>query len=112
MRNGGCKVDMAHALSADDGARDFDAAFLADDTAEADAAVFAAVAFVVFFRAENALVEEAVLFRSLRAVVDGLGFCDFAVRPIQHSLWTREPHRYRFEVLRNYILSFLHIRDS
>ena len=41
------ELDVAHALAANDGARDFDAALLADDALVADAAVFAAVTFVV-----------------------------------------------------------------
>src|SRR5262245_44499350 len=61
----GRKVDVTHALAAHDGACDFDAALLADDATEADATVFTAVAFVIFFRTENALIKEAVFLRSL-----------------------------------------------
>jgi hypothetical protein len=58
VRDRHCQVDMAHALAAHDGARDFDAALLADNALVADAAVFAAVTFVVFFRTEDLFVEE------------------------------------------------------
>src|ERR1041385_7477828 len=73
-----CEVDMTHALAAHDGARDLHAALFADDTAEADTAVFTAVTFVVFFRTENALIKEAVFLRSLGAVVDRLRLGDLA----------------------------------
>ena len=80
---------MAHALAAHDGARDFDAAFLADDALVADAAVLAAVTFVILLRAEDFLVEEAVLLRALGAVVDGFRLGDFAVLPFENAFGRR-----------------------
>ncbi len=61
---GADKLDVAHAFAADDRASDFDAAFLADDAFVPDAAIFAAVTFVVLVRTKDALVEEAALFAS------------------------------------------------
>ena len=81
MRDGSRKFDVAHALAAHLGARDFDAALLADDALIADALIFAAVAFPVLGGAEDLLAEEAVALGLLGAVVDGLGFGHFAVRP-------------------------------
>ena len=100
MRDGSGKIDVSHALTPDDGARDLDAALLADDAAETDAAILAAVALVILLRAENALIEEAVLLRPLRAVVDGLRLRDLSMRPFQNAVRRCESHRDRIEVLR------------
>ena len=75
------QVDVAHALTADLGARDLDAAALADDALVADALVLAAVALPVLGGTEDALAEEAVLLGLERAVVDRLGLGDLAGAP-------------------------------
>src|SRR5262249_44671378 len=75
------ELDVAHALTTDLAARDLDAAALADDAAEPDALVLAAVALPVLRRAEDLLAEEAVLLGLERAVVDGLRLLDLAVAP-------------------------------
>ena len=59
VRDRSREIDVSHALAANDGAGYFYAALFADDTAEANAAVFAAVTFIVFLGTEDALVEEA-----------------------------------------------------
>src|SRR3954469_81748 len=100
MRNRCCKVDMAHAFAAYDSASDFHSTLFTDDAAETDAAVFTAVTFVIFFGTKNALVEEAVFFRALRAVVDGLRLGNFPLRPFQDALRRCEAHFYCVEVLR------------
>ena len=81
VRDGSGELDVTHALAAHLGARHFDAALLADDALVADALIFAAVAFPVLGGAEDLLAEEAVALGLLGAVVDGLGFGHFAVRP-------------------------------
>jgi hypothetical protein len=65
---------VAHALAADRGLGDLDAAALADDALEADALVLAAGALPVAGRAEDLLAEQTVLLGLEGAVVDGLGF--------------------------------------
>ena len=80
------EVHMAHALATNDGASELHAALLADDALEADAAIFTAVTFIIFFRTEDLLVEERVLLRALGAVVDGFRTSDFAVRPFADAL--------------------------
>ena len=80
------EVDVAHPFAAHDGARYLDTAFLTDDAAEADAAVFAAVTFVVLLGPEHALIEEAVLLGALGTVVDGLRLRYLAVRPLRYAL--------------------------
>ena len=106
VRDGGREVDVAHALAAHDGARNFHATFLTNDAAETDATVLTAVTFVILFGSEYALVEEAVFFRALRAVVDGLGLGDFAEAPFEHTVRRGEPHCDCFEILRNDVFLF------
>ena len=75
------QLDVAHALTADLGAGDLDAALVANLTLVADALVLAAVAFPVLGRSKNALAVQAVALRLQGAVVDGFGLGDLAVAP-------------------------------
>ena len=77
----GGQFDVAHALAPDLGPSDFNATTLAGDAAKTNALVFAAIALPVLLRTENLLAEEAVLFRTEGAVVDGFGLLDLAVGP-------------------------------
>ena len=81
VRDGHGELDVTHALAPHLAQGHFDAAAIADHAAIADALVLAAMTFPVLDRTENALAEQAVLFRLERAVVDGLGLGDFAPRP-------------------------------
>ena len=82
MGNGRGELDVTHALAADLGARDFHAAAVADLALVADLLILPAVAFPVLRGSENALAEQAVTLGLERAVVDGLGLFDLAVRPL------------------------------
>ena len=95
----GGELDVAHAVAAHLGARDLDAAALADDALEADALVLAAVALPVLGRTEDLLAEESVLLRLERAVVDGLGLLDLAARPLADLLRARESDAQSIEVV-------------
>ena len=75
------QVDVAHALAAHLGLRDFDAALLADHAAVLQALVLAAQALVVLDRAEDLGAEQAVALGLEGAVVDGFRLLDFAERP-------------------------------
>ena len=75
------QVDVAHALAAHLGLRDFHAALLADHTAVLQALVLAAQAFVVLDGTKNLGAEQAVTLGLERTVVDGLGLLHFAERP-------------------------------
>src|SRR5262249_57885760 len=86
----GGQLDVAHALAADAAVIDLHAAALADRAAMLDAATLAAAALVVLFGAEDALAEEAALFGSVGAVVDGVRAGDFARRPAQDGLGAGE----------------------
>ncbi|SPU72295.1 Uncharacterised protein [Brucella suis] len=79
MRNRCCKFDMAHALAANAGKRDFYAAFFADDALVFHTLVLAAQAFIVLDRAEDARAEETIAFWLERTVVDRLRLLDLAV---------------------------------
>ena len=75
------QLDMAHPLAAHAAMRDLDAAAVADHPLVLHAAILAAGAFPVLFRAKDALAEQAVLFRTVGAVVDRFGLFHFAERP-------------------------------
>src|SRR4029079_18926735 len=82
VRDRGGQLDVAHPLTAHLGARDLDAAALADEALEADPLVLAAVALPVAGGTEDLLAEEPVLLRLEGAVVDGLRLLHLAVGPL------------------------------
>ena len=75
------QLDVAHALTTHLGLGDLNAATLTDDALVADALVLTTSTLPVTGRSENALAEQAVLFRLQRAVVNGLGLFNLALRP-------------------------------
>ena len=81
VRAGRSQFDVAQALAANLGQRDFHAALVADDAAVLHALVLAAQALPVGDRAENPGAEQAVALRLEGAVVDRLRLGYFAVRP-------------------------------
>ena len=81
MGDGHGQLDVPHALAADAGQSDLDAATVADDAAMLDAFVLAAGAFPVLDGAENAFAKQAALFRLESAVVDRFGVFDLAFGP-------------------------------
>ncbi len=89
---------MAHALAAHDGARNLDAALFTNYPFISNAAVFSAVALVVALWAEDFLIEERVLFRTLGAVVDGFRLGDLAVRPLEYALGRCGAYAHRVKV--------------
>ena len=72
------KLDVAHALAAHLGQRDFNAALFADHATVLQALVLAAQALVVLDRPENLGAKKSVTLGLERAVVDGLRLFDFA----------------------------------
>src|SRR5690348_6795014 len=81
VRAGRSQLNVAQALAAHLGERDFHAALVADDAAVLHALVLAAQALPVRHRTENAGTEQAVALRLESAVIDGFRLGDFAVRP-------------------------------
>ena len=75
------QLDVAHPLAADAAVRDLDAAAVADHPLVFHAAVLAAGAFPVLFRAEDPLAEQTVFFRPVGAVVDRFRLLHLAERP-------------------------------
>ena len=82
MGHGAGQVDVAHALAADFSFGDFHAAAVADHALELHPAVLAAGALVVLGGSEDPFAQQAVALGLERAVVDGLGFLDFAEGPV------------------------------
>src|SRR5207247_9116919 len=99
VRDGGRELDVAHSLATHLRARHLDAALVADDALVPDALVLAAVALPVPRGTEDALVEEPVLFRTERAVVDRLGLRDLAARPGPDLVRRRERDADRVELV-------------
>ena len=75
------QFNVAHAFASHPRERHFHAAPIADHAPMFDPFVFAAGAFPVLDRAENALAEQASLFRLERAVIDRLRVFDFPFGP-------------------------------
>ena len=81
MGNGRSQLDMSHALAAHFGKGNFHTAFFAGYAFKFQTLIFAAQAFVVFYRAEDFGTEQAVALRLEGTVVDGFRLLHFAVRP-------------------------------
>ena len=75
------QIDVAHAVTANLGLGDFNAAFLADHAAMLEALVLATEAFVVLDGAKNLGAEKTITLRLEGAVIDSLWFLDFAEGP-------------------------------
>jgi hypothetical protein len=79
--------------------RNLNAAFFAYYAAMLQALVLAAQALVVLDRAEDLRAEQAITLRLERAVVDRLGFFDFAERPRPNHVGRRQANANRIEVI-------------
>ena len=90
---------MRHALAANLGLRDLDAALLADDSAMLQTLVLAAKALVVLDRSEYLGAEQTITFRLERTVIDRLRLLDLAKGPRTHHVWRRQPDANRIEVI-------------
>ena len=82
---GAGELDVAQALAADAGQRDFHAALVANHPAVLHALVFAAQAFPVLRGTEDACAEQAVALRLEGPVIDGLRLGYFAIGPASGS---------------------------
>ena len=69
---------MAHAFAPHFRQSNFNTAFFADDALILHALIFAAQAFVILHRSENACAEQAIAFWLERAIIDGFRLFDFA----------------------------------
>src|SRR5208282_2837583 len=81
VRTGRSQLDVSEALAANFRQRDFHAALVADHSAMLHALVFAAEAFPIRDRAENARAEQAIALRLEGAIVDGFRLGHFTMRP-------------------------------
>ena len=78
---------MSHPLTSNLTSCDFNATSFANDALVLDLLIPTASAFPVFDWSENAFAEQAIALGLERAVVDGLGLFDFAMRPT-HDVFT------------------------
>ncbi len=90
MRDRRAELNVTHALSAHDRARDFYTTLVADDALITNAFVFTAVALVILFRTEDFLVKEAVLLGALGSIVDCLRLRYFAMAPRKDAFGRRD----------------------
>ncbi len=93
MSHGHNQLDMAHALAAHFLLGHLNSAAVADDALVADAFIFAAMTLIVFNGTKDALTEEAVAFRLVGTVVDGLGLEHFAARLLENLLGRSQADR-------------------
>ncbi len=99
VAHGARELDVSHPLAPDLRAGHLDAALVADDPLVPDPLVLAAVAFPVLGGTEDALVEEAVLLRLERAVVDRLRLGHLSLGPLPDLVRAGERDADRAEVV-------------
>ena len=99
------QFNVPHTLATDAAMRNFNAATVASHPLIFHTAIFTAVAFPVFFRAENLFAEQTVAFRTVGAVIDRFGFFNFALRIFANFFRIREADFDGVEVV-NSIVSF------
>ena len=95
----GRQIDVPHALAADPRVGHLHAAAIADDALVLRAFVLAAGALVVALGPEDALAKEPVLLRTIRAVIDRLGFLHFAEAPTADVVGAGHRDLYRPEIV-------------
>ena len=99
MDDGGGEVDVTHALAADAGVGDLDAAAVADDALELGAFVLAAGALVVALRPEDTLTEKTTFFRLECPVVNGLGIFNFSAAPFPNDIGRGDGNSHMVEAI-------------
>ena len=109
------EIDVTHALAANLGERDFDAALLTDNALVLHALVLAAQALVVLHRAEDLGTEQAVTLGLEGPVVDGLRLLDLAKGPRADTLRAGDADLQAVEGLQTGFLAkdfadFVHVR--
>ena len=93
------QLNVAHALPANLGQGDFNAAFFADDAAMLEALVLTAQTFVVFDRPKDLGAEQAIAFGLEGAVIDRLRLLDFTIRPRTNLVGRSEANPDRIKML-------------
>ena len=107
MHDGHDQFDVAHAFPAHLFLCYFDTAAVAYDPFVSDSLVFAAVALVVFYRAEYALAEQAVAFGLVGAIVDGFRFQHLAIGALQNLVGGCQADGDAIEILTLQVCLFL-----
>ncbi len=104
MRDGSRQLDVAHALTANLGQRDFHAATVADNAFMLDSLVLSAVTFPIACGSENLFAEQAVFFRLERTIIDGFGLSYFPARPRTDYVRRRNLDRNKIKARRNVLV--------
>ena len=81
VANWACEVDMPHAFTSNSREGNFYTTLVTDNVFVSNALVFATVTLPVFGGSKNAFIKKSVFFRFECAIVNGLWFGNFAVRP-------------------------------
>ena len=87
VRGRGSQLDVAHALTTHFGLGHFNAALLTDHATVFQALVFAAQAFVIFYRPENTGAEQTIALWLEGTVVNGFRLFHFTERPGTDHVW-------------------------
>ena len=93
------QFNVAHAFPADFRARDLHPAAFANNSLEPDSLVLPAVALPVLGGTKDLLAEQPVLLGLERAVVDGLGLLNLAVRPHANGVRSGQADPYLVELV-------------
>ena len=98
MRDGGCELNVTHALTTDLLACHLNAALFADmKLFVANALILSAGARSVLGRTEDTLAEKTVALGLESSVIDGLGLCYLSVRPVKYHLRRSKTDLYRIK---------------
>src|SRR5262249_36496165 len=95
VHHGSRQLDVPHALAPHPAVSHLDTAAVADHSLVFHAAVLAARALPVLFRAEDTLAKQPILFRPIGAIIDGLRLLDLEERPAPDIVRAgkTDPHR-------------------
>jgi hypothetical protein len=91
MANRSGEFNVAHSLTSDFTSSNFDTTSFANDAFILNLFIATARTLPILDRTEDALAKKTVTLRLERAVVDGLGLFNFAVRPAHDVVAGRDP---------------------
>ena len=106
------QFDVAHALTADAGFGNLNAAAITYDTFISDFLIFSAVTLPVLARSEDFLAIQTILFRFQRTIVDGLRLGHFSMRPFKNRLRRRKTYLNRIKAHWLIVIILRHFRHE
>ena len=99
MGNRRSQFDVAHTVTTNLAAGNFNAALVADNTLITDAFIFAAMTFPILSRAKDSFAEQAIPFRLQGSVIDGFGFFYLAVGPGSNLVRRSQTDTHRHKII-------------